>query len=902
MADISIDSIKQKYRNIASLPDAEHKLVATRTSDFLYSMNKISELTPTKRAQVEKAVKEGNVLEAMRITGIAGYNGLADGIHAVSGAVESALDSSGMRKFAGYVPGYNVVNGAMDLAGGVVGLGKNGAGLFGDIFVEMLAHKKEDNVRLSREDAETAAAFYAGVIYEKTRAEPSLVDKVKATGESWFNAARGTGVGSWLESAGVWLLQWVQHAFDSSKPQPDFDAIYAQVSEKNTNAASRSYDELLREAQRERIAPEAINLLEESRLVKPSVAKAMRGTGDVAVRRRDGTETQPNGAVGLDGSSEQPFVPAPSPSQARKQEIGKDATQLWGGLKVLGGSVIGTAGALLTLPYTAASGRAVSAFDQAKEGDISGAALDSSVAAAGAVASAKVAQKGLTGGSIFGVRIPGLMQVSSSVLGFTGSVFGKTIEKIGGLPDAIANGREARSLGMAKDMAGDAARAAAKQAGATAAGAEVAAVKAAGKVEQVFAENVATRAAGTNLAEKAGSGIHGFSKGASSWFNQWMNKAADVPIIKPALKAVSVWPAKALYYIGAKTAGTAIAATDATLNAAINAGSKAVNGGVAGKLAGEALERTGFAAAPAAAAAGRRVVPGIVGVGIGSLVVGGTIYASTGDAKAAVNGAITALPGVNTAEAASKGRTAEAWVRGITDAGTGGAIITSPLAVTGIGATIPTALGVGSVVANETLRPIMRAFGADVDPGLIEYTLTNIGPALDRAAAGRKIVETLRANPQLGLREGADPTLRELVELQQRGAAEHARFVELRDRGMVWLNSKERAELSRLAVRAQADHTMEVGLATRFVEEQIARGEQSKTPVTPSQVAAVTIASIRKAAEPAEASQPAASAQTTPLPRLPDSISGGVDVDEPAKRPSAPFAKSSAVLGSIVPV
>lgn len=834
------------YRSIASLPP-EAQGLARQVQAFLTDLDRIYEREPGRAEILQRDIAAGNYMGAVTRMAGWGYNATQNAINSVSSGVSGAVSATGIDQMAQDALSQSTIGRMGTMVGSSWDIGTFAPRLFSNVLGDvrnLFTPEPGQRARFSASQIEQISAAYAGSLHTHT-----ADFRPKGFFEGLFSGEFAT----YLMAGITYVMEhYLPEGFGGSKNPRSFETILRDTH---------------RDAAMDNVRADLVN----SGLVSEAVADALTRK-DVTTRNRNGDVTT--------GAPTDERTPAQAPQQPGIME---NTRQVIGGGAAAVGSALGAGAAL--------------ANDHVR--DVAKNVNDGNLASAtGGVLQGAVVARGVQFGT--GATV-------SAATGLTAA----TIRGAERVVDGVANRQFEGTLSRAERsnvrQAADAARSAAQAEGATAeevtrrvTEARNAATEAARTQATLAREARAAQAPGAvrQVIEAVESGFSRVSSGAwniatMSWIRPSLSAAWNSVMapVRGGLQAFSEWRETRAVASVAAAAQAAPSVREVTSASAATADDAARATAQAARSTGQTVGNADEVAAAARSVRGVRISTPAA-VGLGAVIAGGATLAMGGSAKAALGNAAEATPLLGTGIAVNQGRTAEAFFRGVTDAGVAGTVVTAPAAGTGIGAVVPMVIAGATVAFNEAGRPIARAFGADVDPGAIQSIISGIGPQLDSMAAGRSIVEALRTNPQMGLRADADPTLRELVELQQRGAADQLRFVELRNRGLVFLSREERGELSRLAQRAQGDHAMENGLAQRYVEERIAHGQQIGSPITASEVAATTIAAVRQASNQR--------LTVAGEPTLSSSITGGEHVESAAVRPNAPMTPGSTALGAVV--
>lgn len=592
----------------------------------------------------------------------------------------------------------------------------------------------------------------------------------------------------------------------------------------------RSFDAIVRDEQREDALTTVRADLEASG-VRRDIAEALTRR-DVTTRDRGGNPTQ-----GRPGDPRTPVQVERTPGFMENT---------LGTLRDTGVAAGGAVAGVVT--YTAE--RATDAARDLAQGHLGSAAFN----AATTVATARAAQAVAGGTVAAGTALTGagLRAVDRTIEGLGNAAHERTLSRAERYNVRQAE-TTARAAAAAEGLTGaDAARRVteAREAAQEAARAQAALAREARAAE---APGVVRR--GLDVAERGLSRVTSAAWGVATF--SWVRPTLDTVIVRPVSalsRTVSEWRGATA---AAQVADAARAVTP-TANAADD-----------------------VARAAGAAVRGPRISTPAA-VGIGAVVAGGATIAMGGSARAAIGNAAEALPGIGTGIAVSQGRTAEAWIRGITDAGTAATVVTSPAAATGAGAAVPVAIGAGTLAFNEVSRPIARAFGADVDPGMLELAIRALNAPLPRAERSPELQQfdrTYDALGRLAASQHVPSEIRELATLRMRREA-------LEDQAYGAASMTPRTSASGMPDWTGRD------TARRELQRVEAQFEERYAAVQANPQLAGLLNGLA-GEQPVQAAVPAGT------PRLSDSVTGGVSVDG-TQRPNAPMTANSVGLGAVM--
>lgn len=589
----------------------------------------------------------------------------------------------------------------------------------------------------------------------------------------------------------------------------------------------RSFDAILRDDQREEALTNVRADLEASG-VRREIADALTRR-DAASRNRQGDVTQ-----GLPGGQR-------SPAQVERTPGFMEHTL--GTLKDTGVAVGGTAAAVAGY----GADRATDTARELAQGNLGSAAFN----AAATVATAKAAQVVGAGTVALGTGATsmGLRAADRTIEGLGNRAHERTLSRAerynvrqaeaaartAATAEGLTGADAARRVTEAREAAQDAARAQAALAR------EARAAEAPGLVRR-----------GIDVAERGLSRVTSIAWNVATF--SWVRPTLDVVIVKPVSalsRTVSEWRGAAAAAHVADAAKAAAPAADDIVRAA------------------GATARGPRIATPAA-------------VGLGAVVAGGATLAMGGSARAALGNAAEALPGVGTGIAASQGRTAEAWIRGITDAGTAATVVTAPAAATGAGAAVPVTIGVGTLAFNEVTRPIARVFGADVDPSVLELAVRALNAPLPRAERSPELQQFDRTYDALGKLAASQHVPHEIREL----ATLRMRRETLEEQAYGAASTTPRTSASGMPDWSARDN------ARRELQRVEAQFEERYAAVQGNPQLAGALNGLA-GEQPVQAAVPAGT------PRLSDSVTGGVSVDG-TQRPNAPMTANSVGLGAVM--
>ena len=759
-------NLKTKYPSIQSLKDqglpADFIALAEQTKTRLIGTRYISELSKSDYDRIKRLFTEGNISDALTEIAKKGITLPQDMIVGLQKLTAAPIkdNEKAFRKAAEAIPWMGLFLGTTDVVNGSVGILSDGlSGVWNSVFP---AHK-DKRAYFSPQRADLIAATYAGAMYERTK---DL--EVKSFSNGLFSKEffpylgagvnfvssflGGSEIGIAIQAGVTWLIENVS-AFLSGKEARSYDEIASEIRAGYESNAGKDFSDYVRSSHQDRVREQAGKDLVAAGVLKEGELPAVNNpesTKDKEGRRLD-EKVAPN-KLGKEASEEavqEPVFSDPMTGysmtnyyEGRGVQNGKPVREaeksnvskiIDGSLGIVAsGFVIATAPATWSVDQVITQG--TNTVEAARDGDV-GNTLQS---AGLTLAAAKATQMSATGFKIpfTNMYVPGVVQA----FGWVGKKTGQGLEAIGLYADTRANAKDTLGAKTWVSQQAEDAKAALKASnpGATEKQLADAALKAEFEAHKIaetkLNELKAARAAETNLAERGGKALQtGAGKVTAT-----ADTIRDVSFIRPILK--SPWTAtKALLGFGAS-------------------GVETVKGAVNAVAAARAVEsftvKAGLAPEVAGATRGFRMPGGAAStVVLGAIIGGGATYAMTGDANAAVHNAGEALPVAGTIMAANQGRTVEAWIRGATDAGIAGTVLTSPLAVTGVGATIPTIVGVGTLAFNEVARPIARLAGQDVDPSIGEMAARSAVVELD--AAGKR-VEQRKAAEYTGaeLRDG----------------------------------------------------------------------------------------------------------------------------------------------------
>lgn len=775
--------LKTKYPTIQSLKDqglpADIIAIAEETQQRLIATRKISELEAGSYNRIKALFTDGRVTEALTEIGKSGINLPQTLIKEMQEGLAKPVKSNEkyIEKFAkDQIPFYTLFSGAGEVSDGITG------GLTG-LWNRMFPAQGSSNVYFSPTQAQGIAAAYAGAIYERSKDvavesfwnglfSKNFFTYLGAGGNTVINFLGGSEFGIAIQAAITWLLENVNALF-SDKVARSFEEISNEVRASYEKDSGKGYGDYVRSKQLAKAQKEALEDLKEAKIITPEQSRAVSPDENTRLENAKGEEIpnqgpvnppprssqtpseepqvweysdqttgwSPNGLFALSsqqsGPSNQgkPSKGAPSPTTEES-----NLAKIFNGSGKVAGSI---AGGVVTLPLITWN-KANDTVKSSLDGEFINAGsngLQTLLAAKGT----QVMATGMPGRHFWSwLPVVGGKEMGGVVqgLGWAGKKIGEKVEKLGGIPDSRANAKDVLGAKTWVAQQAEEAKAALKASNpaATEKQLERAALKAEAKAEKIAGKDLeilkSARAAETNIVENIGKGVQHFA----DKLTQKADEFKTLPILK------SPWLAlKAMGRFGAETIETIVypfkaAAAEQAMENFKNAAAAAA---------------TARPTPPTPAPKGFRMSGGAAStVGLGALIAGGATYAMTGDAKAAAHNAGEALPVAGTIMAANQGRTAEAWMRGITDAGIAGSLLTAPLAATGVGAVVPGLIAGAAFVGNEVARPIARLAGLDMDPSLGEMAARSAATQIDEAGkrvAARKTEEYTGAELRDGL-------------------------------------------------------------------------------------------------------------------------------------------------------
>lgn len=916
-------TVAQRYPTIASLPNQEAREAALRVRGFLLELDRIYALPPSQLESLKKEINAGNYATAMQQMTAWGFKFTSDSIQSVAGITSSSVDASGANRVAA-----DALAGATGRTGAIIG-GIWSTGSVAPRFLSsvvndvssLLTRDGGQRARFTERQAEQLAAAYAGSLYEHTanfQPKPLSV---------------GLQSGEFLTYAQAFVTSIMERFLPKMLGGSD---------------TPRSVEDILRDWNRDAAMTLVRKDLVDSGLASSVLAEAMTA-GNAQTRTRDGRvlrtgaadnanptvlRTEDQRVMGQTRDAVAAGVGALGTVVANTSGMIADRA-VSGVVDIANGHVVSGVGDLAI----AGAGGTAAALATAKAAQIGGTGFripftNRHVPGVGQITTfftatafelpAQIAQK--TG--MFFDRV-GAARIESA--------FNRVVEQ--GAKEAVqaarATGASAPELAQVRATAREALQMSlrpdlearlAQQTPSALTRLGTRGIDAVKGVEFGAYDRLATMREASVIRRPIGAMIDGavtMGSGARTGVSDVVGRMFSSPAataefagaaarVQP-VQSYGPWSsaaqttARVATPVAAPAAPAAVASSgvprvpltpQVPVNDVVARVVTSVPAGPASAIP-KAVTPVAVATAPVAAApvsvspsAAPRVVAGAGVIAVAPVISGGITLLQGGSAEDAAKNAALALPVVNTGAAIAQGRTAEALIRGFTDAGTVATAWTAPAATTGAGAVLPAAIGIGTLAVNEVARPIARAFGADVDPSMIEMTVRGIGRQMDEAKAGRTIIDALRANPNAAVAENADPTLKELVATQREAAQLNARAQELNARRAT-LTRPERAELQRIAVQSHGAMTMENGLAQRFVQEQITAATARGIATTPADIAAAVVVGVN----PVRAAQAQISGVAAP-----DTISGGVAVDgaDGNRRPNAPMVPRSTGLGAVV--